>query len=336
MNYNEISHNPDLKAARRQFSRLGGILVLFFAIVLLVQTAAAVFLQLLYPNGNVPDWIQIALSFGSMYLCGFPVFLCAAARLPAKAPDQGKLKISDLLIAFLISVPLLYAGNLLGNLVGGLFGSLTGFEPANTTIEMVLSMNMWLELFLVVFLGPFVEEFMFRRVLLDRTRAYGEKNALIFSALLFAFYHLNVYQFFYAFFIGLLLGYLYLRTGRLLAVWCVHAAVNFFGSTIPMLLIRYGGYAELLARMDAPEEMMQYLAENPLSMLWVMLYGFTVFTLLILGCVFFALCRKKIVFKTSEKQLPRDSEATVCYVNPGVICFIAVTLLLTILNQIAL
>ncbi len=333
MNHGQPSEKTDLKAARRQFSKLGGIFVLFFAIVWLVQTVAGVFLQMTYPDGNYPSFILSAISFGSMYLCGLPVVLLAAARLPAKAPEISKLRFSQLLTVFLISIPLLYAGNLLGIFAGNLFGLLTRAVPANTTMDLVMSMNIWIELSIVVLIGPFVEELMFRRVLLDRTRSFGEKNALIFSALLFALYHLNVYQFFYAFFIGLLLGYLYLRTGRLTAVWGVHAAINFFGSTIPILLMRYGGYAELLSLAEQPDAMMQYLTENPLTLLWLMLYSFTVMALLTLGCIFFAIKRKKIFFKTAENQLPPDSEAQTCYVNPGVICYIAITILLTVIGQ---
>lgn len=76
-------------------------------------------------------------------------------------------------------------------------------------------------------LAPVFEEMLFRGILL---RAFLERYprglAIGYSALYFGAAHLNVYQFFLAFFLGLLLGWLYERSRSLIPCMALHAAVN--------------------------------------------------------------------------------------------------------------
>jgi uncharacterized protein len=76
-------------------------------------------------------------------------------------------------------------------------------------------------------IAPVVEEMLFRGILL---RGFIEQNqrgaAISYSALYFGIAHLNVYQFFLAFLLGLLLGWLYERARSLIPCVVLHAAVN--------------------------------------------------------------------------------------------------------------
>jgi membrane protease YdiL (CAAX protease family) len=76
-------------------------------------------------------------------------------------------------------------------------------------------------------LAPLFEEMLFRGILL---RAFLERYprgiAIGYSALYFGAAHLNVYQFSLAFFLGLLLGWLYERSRSLIPCIALHAAVN--------------------------------------------------------------------------------------------------------------
>jgi membrane protease YdiL (CAAX protease family) len=76
-------------------------------------------------------------------------------------------------------------------------------------------------------LAPIFEEMLFRGVLL---RAFLTQHArwaaICYSALLFGAAHLNVYQFLLAFWLGLLLGWLYERSRSLVPCIALHAAVN--------------------------------------------------------------------------------------------------------------
>lgn len=76
-------------------------------------------------------------------------------------------------------------------------------------------------------LAPLFEEILFRGILLraflDR---YPRGLAISYSALYFGAAHLNIYQFFLAFLLGLLLGWLYERSRSLIPCIALHAAVN--------------------------------------------------------------------------------------------------------------
>lgn len=76
-------------------------------------------------------------------------------------------------------------------------------------------------------LAPILEEMLFRGVLLRAFLGQQPRWAAISaSALFFGFAHLNIYQFALAFFLGLLLGWLYERSRSLIPCIALHAALN--------------------------------------------------------------------------------------------------------------
>jgi len=76
-------------------------------------------------------------------------------------------------------------------------------------------------------LAPVFEEIVFRGVFLRSFLArYPRWPAIAFSALLFGFAHLNIYQFSLAFPMGLLLGWLFERSHSLIPCITLHVAFN--------------------------------------------------------------------------------------------------------------
>ena len=74
------------------------------------------------------------------------------------------------------------------------------------------------------------EELFFRKGLIDFSKRFGNMFALICSSLVFAFAHFNIYQGIFAFFAGLVLGTLYLKTGSLKMPILLHFTNNMIGS----------------------------------------------------------------------------------------------------------
>jgi membrane protease YdiL (CAAX protease family) len=93
---------------------------------------------------------------------------------------------------------------------------------------MLTSRDIWT--FLTVGItGPILEEILFRGIILEGfLNRYKPGKAILWSALLFGMFHLNPWQFIPAFMIGLLLGYIYLRTRSLLPVIFIHILNNSF------------------------------------------------------------------------------------------------------------
>lgn len=76
-------------------------------------------------------------------------------------------------------------------------------------------------------LAPLFEEMLFRGLLLRAfLQRYPRGVAIVCSALYFGVAHLNLYQFFLAFFLGLVLGWLYERSQSLIPCIALHAALN--------------------------------------------------------------------------------------------------------------
>ncbi len=77
--------------------------------------------------------------------------------------------------------------------------------------------------------GPILEEVLFRGIILDGfLNRYKPGKAIFWSAMLFGLFHMNPWQFIPAFLIGLLLGYIYLKTRSLIPVIFIHIINNLF------------------------------------------------------------------------------------------------------------
>ncbi len=88
----------------------------------------------------------------------------------------------------------------------------------------------WLPLLLnlitYALLPALVEEFLYRGWILGALQPCGERRAMVLSALLFGLAHGNLTQLPFTFLLGLVFGYVYLRTGRLWVGMVIHFVNN--------------------------------------------------------------------------------------------------------------
>lgn len=117
----------------------------------------------------------------------------------------------------------------------------------NQVEEMILDMSLWAVILSAVIMAPIMEELVFRKFVLDRLAGYGPAVSMFVSALVFGLAHGNFYQFFYAFLLGLIFAYIYLRTGKVRYSMLLHMMINFCGSVIPILLMRVADESEVAA-----------------------------------------------------------------------------------------
>ena len=127
-----------------------------------------------------------------------------------------------LFIAMGVSVIGLFASQLLS-----LFMSFLGFSPIlpDITFPDTPAAAMLYLLNLTLF-GPLVEEMVFRGIVMNTLRRFGDSFALLISSLLFAFIHMNLTQMPNAFLMGLVMGYFVLCTGSLWVGVLIHAVNN--------------------------------------------------------------------------------------------------------------
>ena len=329
----DLQSTYDFRSAKKAFSRIGIALVLFFAATMAAQLLFGVVCELFFPEflkGEITPQTSLLISSVTMYLIGVPVFYLCVKGLDTFDGDCTKCSFKTLGVAFVISFSLTYFGQMLGDTVASFFYETMNIELVSETIELISRIS-WLDaLVFSVIIGPFFEELMFRKLIIDRTRGYGEKLSVIFSALMFAFFHMSVQQFFYTFFIGLLYGYLYIRKGKLIYCWLLHAAFNFFGAVVPLLFTEfvpeYDSFMKMAFDENAMEKLFEIVEANPVAYGIVAWYSLATIVMSFVGIFWFSKRVRRMRFERAAFELPKDSEASTAFVNLGVILFIALAI----------
>ncbi|MBO4914530.1 MAG: CPBP family intramembrane metalloprotease [Oscillospiraceae bacterium] len=323
--------------AKRCFSRLGMGAFVILGVATLLQAAMSIAFMYSEPAWLSEPWSIWILSFVPLYLVAIPLGLLVMRSVPRFPAESRPFGVGNYLTLLPVCIFLMYAGNFIGTAFTTLLGNLKGGEVTNPLEEFAMgdSSLVWKLLFLVV-LAPLIEEFVFRRVLIDRMRVYGEKTAVIVSALIFGLFHGNLSQFFYAFALGIVFGYVYVKTGALRYSASLHMLINFIGSILgPALLERGDIDLDRLSSLDAstltsnPELLGEIITPGFLLFL---LYALILFVLSILGLVLLCVNAGRVSFSPAERELPQDRRPGVIWGNAGMILFLVLSLAMIVLS----
>lgn len=319
-----------MNQAKACFNRLSWAMIANILIVLLLQVVLVTIGGVLVRMGidvlNRP-WFSWLVGVITQYLVGVPLFLLMFRRIPVVEQSQSKLGGGNFWALLLMCFPVMYVGNIMGTFLSGLLSGGT----AQNVVETYVFEGGLLNLFTAVVLAPLVEEFIFRKQLLDRCSRYGEKTAMVFSALVFALFHMNLFQFFYAFGLGLMFAYVYLRTRRLRYPILMHMVVNFMGSAVPLWVVSNLDL-EALSNLNPQNLDQELLAAILPGLLIYLCYMAVQFALVIAGVVIGILKRKSFVLQPAAEELPREGRAKTVYANVGFILFAILCVVVFILN----
>lgn len=314
--------NENLKPARKAFSRMGLALVVIMVVTVVAQLLWTLIPLMIWGEDHwliASSWGVWLGNFVPMYLLGIPAGLLVLRTVPGEKPVDNKLGAKYFWMALPIAYFFTYAGSLIGNTLSSL---LSGGAAENAVAEMAMDTNP-LKILVMVILAPLLEEYICRKQIIDRTARYGEKTAVVFSALLFGLFHGNFFQFFYAFGVGLVLGYIYIRTGRLRYTVGIHAILNFLGAVVAPFILSLVDL-EALNAIDpaaAPEEVLQVYASMMPGLLIYMLYAVALFGIVITGLVLLIIVAKRLNWKEAPEQLPAGARLKTAYLNVGMILF---------------
>lgn len=308
-----------MEEAKSQFKKLGWALFTLAVVTTLLQVLIGFVGGVLYAMGTdiiSNSWFMLLSSFVPLYLVGVPACLLVLRKIPVTAGAESRLGGGNFWALLLVCFPVLYIGNLIGTFLSALLSGGT----AQNGVETLLGNQNPLTLVIVVILAPLVEEYVFRKKLLDRCWQYGEKTAMVFSALTFALFHMNLFQFFYAFGLGLILAYVYLRTRRLRYSVLLHMAVNFVGSAVPMWVMSQVDLETLSNLNPQAIDQETLAAVLPGAMLYVG-YLLLLLVLVIVGLVVGIVKRKSFTLQPAPEELPREGRGKTVYGNVGFILF---------------
>lgn len=320
----------DFTAAKKTFSRLGLALTAVLCAAFVSQLIVMLVPLLIWGpdswlyTSSTGMWI---CTFAPIYLIAFPVGILLMRKLPASAPEANKMRPQGFLKLLPMACFMMYAGNLVGNYLSSF---LSGGTASNGLLNYAMD-NHPLKVVVMVILAPVLEEFIFRKKLIDCTRVYGEKTAVVLSALTFALFHTNLFQFFYAFALGWLFAYVYVRTGYLRYSVILHGIINFMGSVLaPALLGALD--LEALTNIDpnaTPEALAAQFAPMIPALIAYAIYALFLMMMSLMGLIMVVRRYKKWVWKEAENQLPKAEARKVVYGNLGMVLFIIVSILLT-------
>lgn len=190
-------------------------------------------------RGALGEDVWRMLTMLVMYPLAVPVCWLLMRRIP-KAVQTRRIPMpfGQFMGVFVVSMGLMYLGNLIGQILMLAVELVTGSPINNDLQELIMSMEPLTILIVAVIIGPIMEELIFRKFLLDRIAGYGQVTAMLMSGLIFGLAHGNFFQFFYAFAIGVVFAWVYLRTGRIRYTMLMHMMINFCGSLVPLGLLR--------------------------------------------------------------------------------------------------
>ena len=150
--------------------------------------------------------------------------------MPLGPPNDGKAAVLLVFIGVMSCVAASYATGILTSAVENIFGVTFTLPESDTVYNSV-------PLFLLATLGTaivpaFIEEFAIRGTVMQPLRKYGDKFAIVMSALVFGLMHGNMVQIPFAFLAGLAIGYAVTVTG---SMW-VGVAIHFLNNFISVLM----------------------------------------------------------------------------------------------------
>ena len=268
------------------------------------------------------DWYYIVLSTAPMYAFAMPLSLLLFRIGRSDPPPTRRMSFPVWLGVLAICFTLMYAGNFIGIIVNTIISIFTGKPVINDLAELTLQTPLWANLLFCGILAPIFEEIFYRKLVIDRLRRYGDLAAILMSGLLFGLIHGNFSQFFYASFIGVVFGYIYLRTGKLRYTIALHMAVNLIGGVYVTEMTK------LLTPILESTDPLLAMVENPACVTMVLLYFLFLAACVVATPIALVLLWKKIGFEKAQVKLSGNTAVRVFLLNPAVWLLAAVILLM--------
>ncbi len=311
MEFDTFNKEDDMK---KTFTYVG----LSYSVLLIVNIVLFILLRCFFPDireaitGNNVSKILVGVL--PNWLISYPLLVVLLRRKPSEKPERHDLGFFELIMYIAISFGIVFCANLTGLGVVQVIQKISGYTLKNPTDALLKDQNAMLLVVMVALIGPILEEIVFRKLLIDAIGRYNAGVAVIISGVVFGIIHSNISQFFYTFAFGLFLGFIYLKTGRLLYTIIMHVSVNLFFGTMSTILKRF--------------------TETELGTMIFGLYGLALITIAITGIVLFFVNLKKFKLNNDRDMIKKANAYKIAFSNVGIIIFIVLGIALTIFNAI--
>lgn len=299
-----------MEANRRFFSKIGFNYFALEIIVLVLNLFIGLFISIINPNLLSNQTMMTFFSAIWTYLLPLPIFIYIMRKTEAKTLEKHKMTVKTFVICISITMFLMWIGNIMGVIITSGIGSLIQHEVANPINNVINNSGLVANLIIITTIAPIFEELIFRKLLIDRTIKYGGTISVLLSGLLFAFFHGNLNQFFYAFLLGGFFAIIYIKTGQIKYTIGLHMIINFIGSVVSLFVSQ--------PLMDLANGSVI----SPTSTFGVILYILITLGLTVMGLIYSIKYFDKSRFDGSEKEIILKNPVSTILLNPGIICFI--------------
>lgn len=313
-----------MQKVKNTFSRFGFAQLAGMAVILLFSLVVAPFVNtesLEKLVSRVGPSVLLLLTYVPNFLY-LLVFLLIIRKVPKVEWRKEPMSFGTLLKIFVM----MYAISTVLNQIGTV---ISRAAPAGGTEQLdligdIVNTKLLIGFLIPAVIGPIVEELIFRKLMIDRLHNYGETAVIVFSALCFGLFHGNLTQFLYASCVGLFLGYVYCKTGKVIYTMIMHILLNTISASVMLLLpFLEGGAGNARA----------------LLLVAVGVLGLAILTMGISGFILLirTLKKKDIVLDNSMADaIPRDEVLKTVYLNPGIVLLFTVCVAGIVMNLLKL
>lgn len=308
-----------LKNYKKHFSSLGLMYFLGALVIIGVQVAVSLLVGVFAPSIFDNPNLSLLLSMLPTYAIAFPLIALFLGHVPGVQMKKHKMTPLQLLGAFSISYALMYISNIAGQFLTTIIGFVIHNPVENAIEDLVTDLSPLTTFVILVLLAPVMEEWLFRKLLVDRTIRYGEGTAILLSGLMFGLFHGNLNQFAYTFFVGAFWAFIYIKTGDLRYPILLHMALNFMGSVASMFLL------DSISALDGASSAMNgfhFLLGTMVPLAFIIVYLVIVLGLVISGIVLLVTNRHRFHLVPAEFFIPRNKRFSVLFLNVGMILYI--------------
>lgn len=222
------------RQAKKIISRAGFVLSIMTVVLLAAQLLITFLVDRYYPAVAETNWYVWAVTAITIIGFGLPIYALLMRRIP-NTPKGEVIKLSPLVFIriFFICTAAMYISNILGGIITMIIANLKGQkELLNPIQEVMKNSNFLVALLYASIIAPIVEEVIFRKLLLDKLRRFGDLPAILMTGIAFGLFHMNLSQFFYAAVLGCIFAYVTIKTNTIRYSILLHMLINFLGTAI--------------------------------------------------------------------------------------------------------
>lgn len=193
-------------------------------------------------------------------------------------------------------------------------------DVTTSTMTQKVMQNLGLSIFTTALLPGLVEETLFRGILYSRLRKANPIKGILLSALFFGIAHMNFQQFCYAFFLGIVFGFLIEATDSIFASMTAHMVFN--GSSI---LLTYAMSKVPLLNADTLDTASKVTMSSIVASIPVALIGLVLSVLLIIAIAYLngRLGYMRTWFQKDIRQnWPKERVTNLSFWAAFIVCFL--------------